>query len=59
MIVMPVTKAALLCLYKDPILDSFCFLNKISEVKPVRLDDDTERYSWSRIKTLNYAYSVG
>ena len=27
-----------------------------SEVKPVRLDDDTERYSGSRIKTLNYAY---
>ena len=25
------------------------------EVKPVRLDDDTERYSRSRIKTLNYA----
>ena len=31
----------------------------ISEVKPLCLNDDTERYSWSRIKTLNYAYSVG
>ena len=26
-----------------------------SEVKPEPLDDDTERYSRSRIKTLNYA----
>ena len=26
-----------------------------SEVKPVRLDDDTERYGRLRIKTLNYA----
>ena len=28
--------------------------SSISEVKPAHLDDDTERYSRSRIKTLNY-----
>ena len=28
----------------------------ISEVKPARLDDDTERQTKSRTKTLNYAY---
>ena len=27
----------------------------ISDVKPVRLGDDTAKSSWSRIKTLNYA----
>ena len=41
-----------------PILISYwpvaSFLN--SEVKPDPLYDDTERYSWSRIKTLNYTY---
>ena len=30
-------------------------LSDNSEVKPMRLDDDTERDSWSIIKTLNYA----
>ena len=29
--------------------------NNNSKVKPVRLDDDTEGYSCSRIKTINYA----
>ena len=26
-----------------------------SKVKPSPLDDDTEKYSWSRIESLNYA----
>ena len=40
-------------IYKSvPVIDRRAY--NISEVKPVHLDDNTEKYSWLKIKTLNY-----